>query len=88
MYNNYLKALFCTKKSINSIYQFQIRPCEIYKSEYDECTAIASRFHQMFIHGSTVDCNLWHVDYQNCLRWKNDKDIKSAVNHFNDKEIF
>lgn len=58
---------------------FQIRPCDIYNKEYKDCTAIVSRLHQMFVHGSTIDCNHRHEDYTNCLRWKNEKDIKAAV---------
>lgn len=60
-------------------YVFQIRPCQIYKDEYSECTAIGSRLHQMFIYGNTLDCNNLHVDYSNCLRWKNYKDLQAAV---------
>lgn len=33
----------------------------------------------MFIFGNTVDCNHWHEDYTNCLKWKNNKDKKAAV---------
>lgn len=65
------------------MYTFQIRPCDIYKSEYSECTSISSRLHQMFVYGSTLDCNSFHEDYLLCLRWKKEKDIKSAVIYFN-----
>lgn len=56
----------------------------MYNTEYGECTAISSRLHQMFIHGSTVDCNHWHEDYTNCLKWKNYKNIQAAVILFKD----
>lgn len=65
------------------LYVFQIRPCDIYKSEYGECTTIMSRLHQMFVYGSTSDCNNFHEDYSNCLKWKKEKDIKAAVINFN-----
>jgi len=58
----------------------------MYNNEYSECTSISSRLHQMFVHGSTVDCNHWHEDYINCLKWKNDKNIQAAVIIF--KNIF
>jgi len=51
----------------------------MYNNEYSECTSISSRLHQMFVHGSTVDCNHWHEDYINCLKWKKDKNIQAAV---------
>lgn len=38
----------------------------------------------MFVHGSTVDCNHWHEDYINCLKWKNDKNYQAAVTIFED----
>jgi len=38
----------------------------------------------MFVHGSTVDCNHWHADYTNCLKWKNNKNIQAAVTKFKD----
>jgi len=56
----------------------------MYNSEYGECTSISSRLHQMFVHGNTVDCNHWHEDYINCLKWKKDKNIQAAVTIFKD----
>jgi len=56
----------------------------MYNTEYSECTSISSRLHQMFVHGSTVDCNHWHADYTNCLKWKNNKNIQAAVTKFKD----
>jgi len=57
---------------------WMIRPCEMYKNEYDDCTSIKSRLHQIFVHGNTVDCNHWHEDYSNCLKWKKSNDINAA----------
>ncbi|KAL4112503.1 hypothetical protein QTP88_016275 [Uroleucon formosanum] len=67
-----------TNTKLKDLDLWMIRPCEIYNTEYGECTAISSRLHQMFIHGSTVDCNHWHEDYTNCLKWKNYKNIQAA----------
>ncbi|VVC40407.1 Hypothetical protein CINCED_3A008160 [Cinara cedri] len=57
---------------------WMIRPCDVYNQEYNQCTSILSRLHQMFIFGSTTDCNYRHEDYTNCLKWKNYKDTKAA----------
>jgi hypothetical protein len=59
--------------------QWMIRPCRVYDDEYKECTSIRGRFHQYFIFGKTVDCIPWKRDYDNCCRWQDNKDIKSAV---------
>jgi len=45
---------------------------------------MTSRLHQIFVHGSTVNCNNWHEDYTNCLKWKNDKNIQAAVTNYNE----
>lgn len=66
---------------------WMIRPCEMYNNEYSECTSISSRLHQMFVHGSTVDCNHWHEDYINCLKWKNDKNIQAAETLVNSEKM-
>lgn len=47
-----------------------IRPCNIYKEEYSDCTSIKARFHQYFIHGETIDCSQWYTDYQNCVKYQ------------------
>ncbi|VVC96922.1 UPF0545 protein C22orf39 homolog [Leptidea sinapis] len=56
-----------------------IRECDIYEDEYDECTSIKARFHQYFVYGETLDCNQWKRDYDNCCKWRDDKDIKAGV---------
>ncbi|XP_025201549.1 UPF0545 protein C22orf39 homolog [Melanaphis sacchari] len=66
---------------------WMIRPCEIYNNEYSECTSISSRLHQMFVHGSTIDCNYWHEDYTNCLKWKNYKNIQAAETLVNSEKM-
>ncbi|XP_060833401.1 UPF0545 protein C22orf39 homolog [Rhopalosiphum padi] len=66
---------------------WMIRPCEMYNNEYSECTSISSRLHQMFVHGSTVDCNHWHEDYINCLKWKKDKNIQAAETLVNSEKM-
>lgn len=37
----------------------------------------------MFIYGNTRDCNHWHEDNANCLKWKNNRDEKAAVIYIN-----
>uniref|UniRef100_A0A1A9WK27 Synaptic plasticity regulator PANTS n=1 Tax=Glossina brevipalpis TaxID=37001 RepID=A0A1A9WK27_9MUSC len=64
---------------------WSIRPCSVYKDEYEECTSIKARFHQYFIHGENTDCTDWHNDYQNCVRYEdsngNDLAAGKAVVH-------
>nr|CAD7412093.1 unnamed protein product [Timema poppensis] len=53
----------------------RIRPCDIYKEEYSDCTSIKARFHQYFIHGEMVDCSQWKKDFNNCSKWTLDQNI-------------
>lgn len=36
----------------------------------------------MFIFGSTVDCNHWRDDYNNCVKWRQEKNTEAAVIYF------
>ncbi|KYN04986.1 PREDICTED: UPF0545 protein C22orf39 homolog [Cyphomyrmex costatus] len=54
-------------------FEWMIRPCMMYKDEYDDCTSIKARFHQYFIFGKTVDCDQWKIDYRNCYQWEKHK---------------
>ncbi|XP_020282872.1 UPF0545 protein C22orf39 homolog [Pseudomyrmex gracilis] len=49
---------------------WMIRPCLVYKDEYDDCTSLRARFNQYFIFGETLDCNQWNTDYRNCYQWQ------------------
>ncbi|KAG5322425.1 CV039 protein, partial [Pseudoatta argentina] len=53
--------------------EWMIRPCMVYKDEYDDCSSIKARFHQYFIFGETVNCYQWKTDYHNCYQWKKNK---------------
>jgi Protein of unknown function (DUF3128) len=57
----------------------QIRPCHMYKEEYEDCTSIKGRFHQYFIFGQSTNCDQWKVDYDNCVRFQSSQDEKSGV---------
>ncbi|PSN39173.1 hypothetical protein C0J52_20383 [Blattella germanica] len=59
---------------------WMVRPCDLYKEEYSDCTSIKARFHQYFIHGESVDCSQWKRDYDNCVRWENNKNSKALNN--------
>ncbi|EZA53162.1 hypothetical protein DMN91_005244 [Ooceraea biroi] len=50
--------------------EWMIRPCMIYKGEYDDCCSIRARFNQYFIFGETLDCKQWDIDYRNCYQWQ------------------
>ncbi|XP_064544010.1 synaptic plasticity regulator PANTS [Drosophila montana] len=58
-----------------------IRPCHLYKEEYDDCTSFKARFHQYFIHGKDADCSQWLKDLQNCERYErsNGNDIEAGA---------
>ncbi|XP_006610496.1 UPF0545 protein C22orf39 homolog [Apis dorsata] len=60
-------------------YSWLIKPCEIYKAEYNDCTSIRARFHQYFIFGETIDCKQWKIDYNNCDLWERKKDKKAYI---------
>ncbi|KAH8267368.1 hypothetical protein KR026_001069 [Drosophila bipectinata] len=57
-----------------------IRPCHLYKDEYDDCTSFKARFHQYFIFGKDTDCSQWLTDYRNCERFQqsNGNDIAAG----------
>lgn len=59
-------------------FSLQIRPCFLYKEEYNDCKSIKGRFHQYFIHGESIDCLQWKRDYDNCSRFEDNKDLKAA----------
>ncbi|XP_069705031.1 synaptic plasticity regulator PANTS [Periplaneta americana] len=51
---------------------WMVRPCKIYKEEYNDCTSFKARFHQYFIFGETVDCSQWKRDFDSCVKWNTD----------------
>jgi hypothetical protein len=57
----------------------QVRPCESYKDEHSECKSIRGRFHQYFIHGENLDCAQWQTDFENCMKFRLQKDIPALV---------
>lgn len=59
---------------------WMVRPCEINKEEYSECTSIKARFHQYFIFGKSVDCLQWKRDFENCVQWRDNHNPNALVN--------
>lgn len=57
----------------------QVRTCESYKDEYSDCDSIKARFHQYFIFGEKVDCSQWQTDFENCMKYRLNKDIPALV---------
>ncbi|XP_053972110.1 uncharacterized protein LOC128872942 [Hylaeus volcanicus] len=57
--------------------EWMVRPCELYKEEYDDCKSIRARFHQYFVHGKTIKCSQWKTDYENCYLWSKYKSEKA-----------
>ena len=51
----------------------------MYKDEYKDCRSIKARFNQYFIHGKYQDCTQWRHDWDNCHKWRDDKNVKAAV---------
>ncbi|XP_043250381.1 UPF0545 protein C22orf39 homolog [Colletes gigas] len=58
-------------------YNWMIRPCEVYKEEYDDCRSISARLHQHFIFGKLLECTQWKTDYHNCYVWTKHKSKKA-----------
>ncbi|KFM71920.1 hypothetical protein X975_00426, partial [Stegodyphus mimosarum] len=56
---------------------WKVRPCEWYKEEFKDCRSIRARMHQYFVYGESIDCSQWKTDYQNCMLFRNKKDIKA-----------
>uniref|UniRef100_A0A0B6YZX2 Synaptic plasticity regulator PANTS n=1 Tax=Arion vulgaris TaxID=1028688 RepID=A0A0B6YZX2_9EUPU len=55
-----------------------VRPCEIYNEEYRDCKTLLSRFYQHYIYGRQSDCTAWRTDYDNCMKYRNSKDLQAA----------
>ncbi|KOC64589.1 UPF0545 protein C22orf39 like protein [Habropoda laboriosa] len=71
-----------TKKETTSVedkYTWMVRPCEIYKDEYNDCTSIRARFHQYFVFGEPINCKQWNTDYKNCKKWNTYKSKEAYV---------
>lgn len=49
---------------------WMVRPCVVYKAEYDDCCSLKARFNQYFIFGKMLDCDQWNTDYRNCYQWQ------------------
>merc|ERR1711962_861714 len=58
-------------------YLWLLRPCEVYKEEYKDCTRIRSRMYQLYIDGETQDCSQWKKDYENCLQYRKRNDMEA-----------
>jgi hypothetical protein len=65
--------------------EWMLRPCVIYKDEYDDCTSIQARFNQYFIFGQTLKCDQWKTDYHNCYQWQKNNS-KEAYNKLIESE--
>ncbi|XP_054287312.1 UPF0545 protein C22orf39 homolog [Macrosteles quadrilineatus] len=50
----------------------------MYDDEYSDCTSIRGRFQQYFVFGKFENCDEWKHDYNNCLKWKREKDVDAA----------
>ncbi|XP_035213603.1 UPF0545 protein C22orf39 homolog isoform X2 [Stegodyphus dumicola] len=59
--------------------EIKVRPCEWYKEEFKDCRSIRARMHQYFVYGESIDCSQWKTDYQNCMLFRNKKDIKALM---------
>lgn len=69
---------------------WMVRPCEMYKEEYSECTSIKARFHQYFIFGKSVDCSQWKRDFENCVLWRdnhNSNALKEVIQSEEDRRL-
>lgn len=74
-FNLFLLFILTTKFYI--AFFFQVRPCDEYKIEYKECKGIRSRFQQYFVYGTLTDCIPWIDDYNSCVKWEEEQDVKA-----------
>ncbi|KAF5307986.1 hypothetical protein FQR65_LT06554 [Abscondita terminalis] len=58
--------------------EWMIRPCKAYLEEYKDCRSIKARLHQYFIYGNSLDCSQWRRDYDSCIKWQDEKNLKAA----------
>ncbi|GFR65336.1 UPF0545 protein C22orf39 homolog [Elysia marginata] len=56
-----------------------MRPCEVYKEEYNDCKKLLSRFYQYYVDGTKRDCSQWLIDFNNCIAFRKTKDPKAMV---------
>ncbi|OQR74055.1 UPF0545 protein C22orf39-like [Tropilaelaps mercedesae] len=60
-----------------SKYHWMVRPCEYYSDEFKDCTSLKARLHQRFIYGEFINCEQWRTDAENCMKWRNAKDVQA-----------
>ncbi|KAK3798112.1 hypothetical protein RRG08_009715 [Elysia crispata] len=54
-----------------------MRPCEVYKEEYNDCKKVLSRFYQYYVDGTKKDCSQWLTDFKNCMAFRKTRDLKA-----------
>lgn len=79
IFQNILVNFIVYKIIIDNAIFFQIRPCFLYKEEYNECKSIRGRFHQYFIFGESIDCMSWIRDYDNCVQYEDKQDLHAGT---------
>jgi len=57
---------------------WMIRPCQVYKDEWDECGTVSGRLHQRYVYGKTLDCQKWMSDFEFCKEYQKTKDLRFA----------
>ncbi|XP_023168299.2 UPF0545 protein C22orf39 homolog [Drosophila hydei] len=72
-----------SKNDTKLVDTWAIRPCHLYKDEYDDCSSFKARFHQYFVFGKNTDCSQWLKDFQDCERYQrsngNDMEAGNAI---------
>ncbi|KAL5017513.1 hypothetical protein ScPMuIL_007102 [Solemya velum] len=59
---------------------WMVRPCEIYREEYNDCSGFKGRFQQHYVFGQSQDCGKWKEDYENCIKFRNNNKSLDALN--------
>lgn len=49
-----------------------------FSEEYRDCRSIKSRFQQYFVHGDYLDCSSWEHDFESCVKFEDNGDLKAA----------
>jgi len=56
----------------------EVRPCEMYQDEYEECTSFRARWNQKYIFGEEMNCSKWQENFINCIKLRETQDITYA----------
>lgn len=66
----------CENPSLKKKDAHLVRPCERYKEMYSSCRSVRHRFHQYYVYGELLDCNIYSGLYNSCIDFRNTNESK------------